>query len=92
MVLRDWRERARFTPEGLAKRLSLTIGADVSARSLARIEAGQTQCPTDIAEALTIITGGEVTACDLHDIRVAYMRAHGGLTWIDGALPRKRSA
>lgn len=73
MKLTDWRKQNQKT---LAETAGL-IGLRGSnpARDLQRFETGERRPPALLVEQIALATGGEVTAQDMHETRLAWERA-----------------
>lgn len=70
MILRDWRKKAGRSQSECAEALAMDGGA----RSYQRIETGENKADADLVEKIGAMTGGEVTAADMHEVRLAWLR------------------
>jgi transcriptional regulator with XRE-family HTH domain len=74
MKLRDWRIDAQISLRELAEKLGIT-GAN-PARNVQRYEKGFATMPSELIFRLEQLTDGQVTAQDMHEVRLEWLRAH----------------
>ena len=72
MMLRTWRLSKELSVAETAR--SLGIDGVNPGGTLARIELGTRQPDADMVERIILFTGGEVTAADMHAVRLAWLR------------------
>jgi hypothetical protein len=72
MLIRDWRILTERSQGDCAKALALEGGA----RSFQRIETGQNKADADLVERIAAFTGGQVTAADMHAVRLAWLKVN----------------
>jgi hypothetical protein len=72
MQLRDWRTSNELAQSDCAISLRLEGGA----RSFQRIETGENKADADLVERIIGLTAGAVTADDMHQTRLAWLRAN----------------
>lgn len=72
MLLRDWRNSHDRSQGDCALALCLDGGA----RSFQRIETGENKADADLVERIVRLTGGSVTAEDMHAVRLAWLKAN----------------
>ena len=73
--LRDWRQGQRLSLDKVAGMLGLS--GQNPARTIQRVETGESLPDADLAAALTKISDGAVTPVDLHLTRLAWLRESG---------------
>jgi transcriptional regulator with XRE-family HTH domain len=71
-MLKDWRISKNFSQGECAQSLGLAGGA----RSFQRLETGENKADSDMVEKIMALTGGAVTAQDMHDVRLAWLRVN----------------
>jgi len=74
MNIRDWRIDAKVSQRELAIRLGIS-GAN-PARTLQRYESGESQMSSVMVDRLELISGAAVTAQDMHETRLEWLRAN----------------
>ena len=74
MRLLDWMDRECLGAASAARRLGIE-GVNPG-RTLARIASGDRQPDADMIERIVALTGGAVTAEDMHRTRLAWLRAN----------------
>lgn len=72
MQISDWRHSRNLSLDELAKAVGFAGGA----RSFHRVESGQSKADSDLVERIVALTGGAVTAEDMHRTRLAWLRAN----------------
>lgn len=71
-MLKLWR-----TSQGKSQgECALMLGMRGGARSFQRIETGESSADADVVERIERMTGLQVTASDMHRIRLAWLREH----------------
>lgn len=70
MKLKSWRLEAGRSQGDCANALRLEGGA----RSFQRIETGQNKPDADMVERIVVMTGGQVTAADMHLTRLDWLK------------------
>ena len=73
--LGTWREQQGFTLKQAGEHFG--FGGRNPARTYQRIESGETAADAITAERVVRLTGGVVTVQDLHETRLAWLRARG---------------
>lgn len=73
--LRSWRQGQSQSLDKLGETLGL--GGQNRARTIQRIETGESQADADLAEAIQRVTEGVVTPLDLHTTRLAWLKSNG---------------
>jgi transcriptional regulator with XRE-family HTH domain len=71
MKFRDWRLGCKLTRAACARALGIE-GRNPS-RTMQRIETGETRADAPIVEKIRALTGGMVTAEDMHQQRLAWL-------------------
>lgn len=71
-MLKNWRTSQRKSQGECA----LALGMRGGARSFQRIETGESSADADVVELIAILTDGAVTAADMHEVRLAWLREH----------------
>lgn len=71
MELRQWRRTHRISQIDMAKTLGLQ--SQVTYR---RYEVGEHRADAPIVERIVAVTKGQVTAQDMHEVRLEWLRAH----------------
>lgn len=74
MKLSDWRKQHQKTLADIAGVVGIS-GANPG-RSLQRYESGERIAPAIVVAAIEDATGGQVSAKDMHDVRLAWERAN----------------
>lgn len=69
-ALRDWRDKQKLSVTEVARRLGVHL------TTVARIENGETSTDADMVARIEVLTGGAVTAADMHATRLAWLRAN----------------
>jgi len=77
MKLSQWRKQHQKTLADVAG--SVGISGANPGRSLQRYESGERVAPAIVIDAIEIATGGQVTAKDMHDVRLAWERANAAV-------------
>lgn len=72
MQLRDW----RLTNEKAQGECATALRLDGGARSFQRLETGENKADADMIERIRALTEGEVGADDMHQTRLAWLRAN----------------
>lgn len=70
MQLRDWRKSSDLTLQACADRMGLAGGG----RTFQRLERGEVNFDADTVAKIAILTAGAVTAQDMHETRLAWLR------------------
>lgn len=70
MNFKDWRIASNRTLAECAEALGIEGGG----RTLQRIETGENRADADMVERILAFTGGEVTAQDMHAVRLAWLK------------------
>lgn len=73
MKLRDWRKKENLSLADCAKRFGLTCANP--AAKLSRWECGVSRPDADAISNIEHVTGGAVTAQDMHETRLDYLNA-----------------
>ena len=73
--LKDWREGKGWNTQPLAERLGLDEKS--GAGTVWRWETGRSRPDADVVAKIAEISGGEVTAHDMHVVRLGYLRTKG---------------
>lgn len=76
MDLRTWRTNLKLSQSACAAALALAGGA----RSYQRIETGENGADADLVARILILTGGQVSTEDMHQVR---------LNWLKGNRPQR---
>jgi transcriptional regulator with XRE-family HTH domain len=71
-MLKDWRTSKELSQGECAGLLGLAGGA----RSFQRLETGENKADSDMVEKIMKLTGGAVSAQDMHDVRLTWLRAN----------------
>lgn len=74
MRLADWRTSRSLTLAEMARRLGIS-GKNPGA-TLSRIECGMRQPEADFVERIGVLTAGEVSAGDMHEVRLEWLRVN----------------
>lgn len=69
-ALRDWRNDQGWSATEVARRLGVHL------TTIARIENGETSTDADMVARIEALTGGLVTAADMHATRLAWLKAN----------------
>lgn len=69
--LRTWRQENKLSLNALGEMLGL--GGRNRARTIQRIETGESLCDADLARAIEAVTAGAVTPADMHQTRLAWL-------------------
>lgn len=71
-MLKTW----RLTQEKSQAECALALGLPGGARSFQRLESGESNTDADMVERIARLTGGAVTAADMHAVRLAWLKAN----------------
>lgn len=71
-MLKNWRKAEGKTLAEVASLLGMAGGA----RTFQRIEAGEVSPDADMVARIVALTAGAVTAQDMHEIRLSWLRAN----------------
>lgn len=74
MLLSEWRKFKNLSCAAIAAQIQLN--GDVDASSVWNWETGRSRPDADIVQRISVLTGDEVTAADMHRIRLAWLRQH----------------
>ncbi len=74
MLLSEWRKLKNLSCAAIAEQIQLA--GDVDASSVWNWETGRSRPDADIVQRIFSVTNGEVTATDMHTIRLAWLRQH----------------
>lgn len=69
-ALRDWRIGQGLSLTEVARRIGVHL------TTLARMEQGETSTDANMVARIEVLTGGAVTAADMHATRLAWLREH----------------
>lgn len=72
MDLRNWRKKRDMSHEALAS----ALGMSRTPRTILRIEIGSVSPDADMVARIVALTAGAVTAQDMHEIRLSWLRAN----------------
>lgn len=71
MLLKEWREKNEWSLARLASELE--VPGEYPAGTVQRWETGKSRPEADVIERIEKVTGGEVTATDMHEARLAWL-------------------
>lgn len=72
MQLREWRKSSDLTLQACADAMGLAGGG----RTFQRLERGEVNCDADMVAKIAALTGEAVGAQDMHDVRLAWLKAN----------------
>lgn len=69
-ALRDWRNEQGWSVTEVARRLGVHL------TTIARLESGATSTDADMVARIEVLTGGDVTAADMHATRLEWLKTN----------------
>lgn len=70
MLLKSWRTLVGKSQGECA----MALGLEGGPRSFQRIETGENKADADVVERIAAVTEGSVTAADMHEVRLAWLK------------------